>query len=156
MERKNAWTTYDEKDLQALEDVSKGYRAYLDGGKTERECVKETLAQAREAGYIDLAQAVAAGRKLKAGDKVYVNCMGKADDAVPSGRRRPWKRELTSWAHTSIPPASTLSRIPSMRTPPWPMLTPITMAASRNSTGWPGPWPSTAWWRKRTARWWKL
>ena len=27
MERKNAWTTYDEKDLQALEDVSKGYRA---------------------------------------------------------------------------------------------------------------------------------
>ena len=78
MERKNAWTTYDEKDLQALEDVSKGYRAYLDGGKTERECVKETLAQAREAGYIDLAQAVAAGRKLKAGDKVYVNCMGKA------------------------------------------------------------------------------
>ena len=78
MERKNAWTTYDEKDLQALEDVSKGYRAYLDGGKTERECVKETLAQAREAGYMDLAQAVAAGRKLKAGDKVYVNCMGKA------------------------------------------------------------------------------
>ena len=78
MERKNAWTTYDEKDLQELEDVSKGYRAYLDGGKTERECVKETLAQAREAGYIDLAQAVAAGRKLKAGDKVYVNCMGKA------------------------------------------------------------------------------
>ena len=78
MERKNAWTTYDEKDLQALEDVSKGYRAYLDGGKTERECVKETVAQAREAGYMDLAQAVAAGKKLKAGDKVYVNCMGKA------------------------------------------------------------------------------
>ena len=78
MERKNAWTTYDEKDLQALEDVSKGYRAYLDGGKTERECVKETVAQAREAGYIDLAEAVAAGKKLKAGDKVYVNCMGKA------------------------------------------------------------------------------
>ena len=91
MERKNAWTTYDEKDLQALEDVSKGYRAYLDGGKTERECVKETLAQAREAGYIDLAQAVAAGKKLKAGDKVYVNCMGKADDAVPSGRKAPGK-----------------------------------------------------------------
>ena len=78
MERKNAWTTYDEKDLQALEDVSKGYRAYLDGGKTERECVKETVAQAREAGYIDLAEAVAAGKKLKAGDKVFVNCMGKA------------------------------------------------------------------------------
>ena len=78
MERKNAWTTYDEKDLQALEDVSKGYRAYLDGGKTERECVKETVAQAREAGYMDLAQAMAAGKKLKAGDKVYVNCMGKA------------------------------------------------------------------------------
>ena len=45
--------------------MSKGYRAYLDGGKTERECVKETVAQAREAGYIDLAEAVAAGKKLK-------------------------------------------------------------------------------------------
>ena len=86
MERKNAWTTYDEKDLQALEDVSKGYRAYLDGGKTERECVKETVAQAREAGYMDLAQAVAAGKKLKAGDKVYVNCMGKAVMLVHLGK----------------------------------------------------------------------
>lgn len=62
MERKNAWTTYDEKDLQALEDVSKGYRAYLDGGKTERECVKETVAQAREAGYMDLARRWPPGR----------------------------------------------------------------------------------------------
>ena len=52
--------------------MRKGYRAYLDGGKTERECVKETVAQAREAGYMDLAQAVAAGKKLKAGDKVLM------------------------------------------------------------------------------------
>ena len=88
MERKNAWTTYDEKDLQALEDVSKGYRAYLDGGKTERECVKETLAQAREAGYIDLAQAVAAGRKLKAG---VCQLHGQGRDAVPSGQGAPGK-----------------------------------------------------------------
>jgi hypothetical protein len=38
MERPNAWTKYNEEALRALEELSGGYRAYLDGGKTEREC----------------------------------------------------------------------------------------------------------------------
>ena len=78
MERPNAWLNYDEAALAALEEVSRKYRAYLDGGKTERECVEETVALARTAGYIDLNDAIKAKRSLKAGDKVYVNCMGKA------------------------------------------------------------------------------
>ena len=36
MERKNAWETYDEKQLSALEAVCRRYRAFLDAGKTER------------------------------------------------------------------------------------------------------------------------
>ena len=40
MERPNAWLNYDEAALAALEEVSRKYRAYLDGGKTERECVE--------------------------------------------------------------------------------------------------------------------
>lgn len=78
MERPNAWLSYDEAALSALEEVSRKYRAYLDGGKTERECVDETVEIAKAAGYIDLNDAVKAGTALKAGDKVYVNCMGKA------------------------------------------------------------------------------
>ena len=78
MERKNAWNSYDLAELQKLEEVSKKYRRYLDNGKTERECVKETVELAKASGYVDLKDAIAAGKKLNPGDKVYVNVMDKA------------------------------------------------------------------------------
>lgn len=78
MERKNAWETYDEKQLSALEAVCRRYRAFLDAGKTERECAAETIRQAKAAGYRDLDAAIEAGEKLKAGDKFYCNVMGKS------------------------------------------------------------------------------
>ncbi len=78
MERKNAWETYDEKQLSALEAVCRRYRAFLDAGKTERECAAETIRQAKAAGYRDLDAAIEAGETLKAGDKVYCNVMGKS------------------------------------------------------------------------------
>ena len=78
MERPNAWKNYTPEDIEKLNDLSARYRAFLDGGKTERECVKETIALAEAKGYRDLAAIVKAGEKLKAGDKVYSNCMGKA------------------------------------------------------------------------------
>ena len=78
MERPNAWKKYDEAQLAALEAVSQKYRSYLDNGKTERECVTETVAIAEEKGYVNLNDAIKTGTPLKPGDKVYVNCMGKA------------------------------------------------------------------------------
>ena len=78
MERPNAWKNYDDEALAMLEAVSVRYRDFLDHGKTERECVTETVAAAQKAGYVDLEQAIAQQRALKPGDKVYVNCMGKA------------------------------------------------------------------------------
>ena len=78
MERPNAWKTYDEAALKQLETISRKYRAYLDNGKTERECVNETVEIAVKAGYTDLSDAIKAGMPLKPGAKVYVNCMGKA------------------------------------------------------------------------------
>ena len=78
MERPNAWTTYDAGALEALEAISEKYRSYLDYGKTERECVSETVAMAKSKGYVDLEDAILAGKPLHAGDKVFVNCMGKA------------------------------------------------------------------------------
>ncbi len=78
MERPNAWKTYTDADLTALETLSSKYRAFLDAGKTERECVLETVETAKANGYIDIQDAIAAGRRLMPGDKVYVNVMGKA------------------------------------------------------------------------------
>ena len=78
MERPNAWSTYDEAALAALEKTAAAYRVYLDNGKTERECVDETIKMAEKAGYVDIATLIDTGKQLKAGDKVYVNCMGKA------------------------------------------------------------------------------
>lgn len=78
MERKNAWTTYSEADLSELEAISQRYRAFLDAGKTERECVKEGIRLAEARGYADLKAIVAASGTLKPGDKVYCDCMGKA------------------------------------------------------------------------------
>jgi len=78
MERPNAWKTYDQTQLNELEAISKKYRKYLDNGKTERECVTETVEMAEKAGYVNLADAIKTGTPLKPGAKVYVNCMGKA------------------------------------------------------------------------------
>ena len=78
MERPNAWKTYDAAALASLEKTAAAYRAYLDNGKTERECVAETIEMAEKAGYVDLSTLLDGDKQLKAGDKVYVNCMGKA------------------------------------------------------------------------------
>ena len=48
MERKTAWNEYKKKDMKKLEKLNAGYRAFLDHGKTERECVKESVRQAEE------------------------------------------------------------------------------------------------------------
>ena len=78
MERKNAWTTYSDADLAKLNEICTGYAAFLDGGKTERECVAEAIEMAEAKGYRNLNDIIANGEKLSAGDCVYVNNMGKA------------------------------------------------------------------------------
>ncbi|MDR1800384.1 MAG: aminopeptidase [Lachnospiraceae bacterium] len=78
MEKKNAWNIYETEDLTKLEEVCAGYKKFLDAGKTERECVAESVRLASEVGYIDLEQAIKEKRSLKAGDKVYSVIMEKA------------------------------------------------------------------------------
>lgn len=78
MERKSVWNSYNKKQLAELEKLNKNYRAFLDRGKTERECVRETVRLAKEAGYRDLQDVIKKGETLSAGDKVYSVCMGKA------------------------------------------------------------------------------
>lgn len=77
MERKNAWTTFTEKQLEELEKLSKSYRNFLDEGKTERECTTYAIKEAEAKGYKNLDELIKSGAKLKAGDKVYRALMGK-------------------------------------------------------------------------------
>ena len=77
MYRKNAWEQYDEKELARLNAFAEKYKAYLDAGKTERECVTEAVRLAKESGFADLDEVIRQGGKLHAGDRVYRNWMGK-------------------------------------------------------------------------------
>lgn len=78
MERKNLWEIYDAKQLKELETLSDEYRAFLDNGKTERECIDTIVNMLEKAGYTELEKAAAAGRKLKKGDKIYSVWMNKS------------------------------------------------------------------------------
>lgn len=74
---KNLWLSYTEDQLTHLEQVTSDYKAYLDAGKTERECIREAVRMAKAAGYRDLNDVIAAGETLKTGDRVYAVCMEK-------------------------------------------------------------------------------
>lgn len=78
MEHKNVWETYSEEQLKELEALSTRYKMFLNAGKTERECVAQSVRLAEERGYQKLSDVIASGRQLAAGDKVYAVCMQKA------------------------------------------------------------------------------
>lgn len=77
MERKNAWLSYTKKEEKELKKLSEDYKAFLDAGKTERECVTELVKQAEAAGYVSLEEKLASGKKIKKGDKIYAVGMKK-------------------------------------------------------------------------------
>ena len=77
MERKNAWNTYGKREISELEELNSNYIDFLSDCKTERECVKETVRQAREKGYKSLEEVIEKGQPLKQGDKDYAVCMTK-------------------------------------------------------------------------------
>lgn len=78
MERKVAWLGYQDADSDKIAKLSNQYRMFLDNGKTERQCVSESIRLAKEAGYRDIAEYISAGKRLQPGDKVYAVNMGKA------------------------------------------------------------------------------
>ena len=78
MEKKNTWESYSDKQLKELEKFSGEYMNFLNQGKTERECIDTIVNQIEKEGYVELAQAVKAGKTLQKGDKVYSVCMNKS------------------------------------------------------------------------------
>lgn len=76
-EKKNLWSSYGEAAKKELHEINEKYKACLDAGKTERECVKISVKMAEEAGYKNIEDILKEGKSLKAGDKVYAVCMEK-------------------------------------------------------------------------------
>lgn len=71
---KNGYDRLYEGQPEAIDTFAKGYMAFLNNGKTERDCVTEAVFQAKAHGFA----AYNPGDKLKAGDKVYVERHGKS------------------------------------------------------------------------------
>lgn len=103
MERRNAWLDYTKKEVRELEKLNKEYRAFLDAGKTERECVIQAVKMAEKAGYRDLEDVLQAGDGLQAGDKVYSVNMKKSIALFQIGREPLEKGMAILGAHIDSP-----------------------------------------------------
>lgn len=75
MENQCAWEKYE--DTKAIFDFNEGYKRFISECKNERECVKEAIRLAKEKGYRDLKEVIKHQETLSAGDKVYIDHMGK-------------------------------------------------------------------------------
>lgn len=73
MYAKSAWKKYDCEQLKKVMEFNEDYKRFLSLGKTERECVKESVKIAKDYGFKELKEFTG----LKAGDKVYVTNKNK-------------------------------------------------------------------------------
>ena len=88
MERTNAWKKYQDEDKRkAVYDFAEGYRIFLSENKTERECAAFFVEEVKRAGFENLDEVIAAGKTLKAGDKVYAMNKKKMVAAFVIGKR---------------------------------------------------------------------
>lgn len=88
MERTNAWKKYQDEDKRkAVYDFAEGYRIFLSENKTERECAAFFVEEVKRAGFENLDEVIAAGKTLKAGNKVYAMNKKKMVAAFVIGKR---------------------------------------------------------------------
>ncbi len=85
MEGRNAGKQYGGADLAQVERLAADYIDFISANKTERECAAKAVEMARAAGYRSLDEAVASGKRLAPGDKVYAHTHGKSVILVQLG-----------------------------------------------------------------------
>lgn len=99
LEFKNGWNTIDEAEKKKVFEFGEGYKKYLDEGKTERECVKTTIALAESAGFKNLAEV----SSVKAGDKVYAVNKNKGIMLIVVGKEKISEGVNIAGAHIDAP-----------------------------------------------------
>ncbi len=98
-QKKNGYDRMDPEENQAMEDYCRGYKEFLDAGKTERECVDRAMAMAEAAGFRPYTR----GMELKAGDKVYCLNRGKSLMLAVMGKESLEKGANIGAAHIDSP-----------------------------------------------------
>ena len=78
---KNAYNELEDAVIEAAYDYAEGYKKYLDAGKTERECVKTSIAMLEEDGFVPYTF----GMPVTAGGKYYYNNRGRSLSAFVIG-----------------------------------------------------------------------
>src|SRR3712207_7882827 len=72
-----AWDKYSEKELKEVFLLNERYIQFMSNCKTERECIDEFVKIAEDNGYKNIQSIIEEDGRLKPGDKVYANNMGK-------------------------------------------------------------------------------
>jgi len=74
---KNAWEDLSSQDKDLTFAISKEYKKFLDIGKTERECTREIISQAKAKGFRNIQDLIKKKETLKEGMKIYSSYKGK-------------------------------------------------------------------------------
>ncbi len=98
---KNAWENTADKDQ--VFSFCNDYKAFLDKGKTERECVKEAVERAEKLGFKDFDSIIKKGLTVKAGDKLYRVIKNKAAIFAVAGVKSIEKGTRMLGAHIDSP-----------------------------------------------------
>jgi len=98
-----AWDKYSQKELKSVFALADRYIDFMSRCKTERECVEEFRSRAEKAGYKNLQDFIKEKKKLKAGDKVYAELMGKTIALFVIGKRPLEDGMLILGAHIDSP-----------------------------------------------------
>ena len=98
-EQKNGYDLIDTKERLAMEEYNRGYMAYLDESRMEREAVKNAIAMAEKHGFVEYKF----GMELKPGTKIYRNNRGKALLLAVIGKKSLSEGAVIAGAHVDSP-----------------------------------------------------
>ncbi len=98
-EQKNGYDLIDTEERLKVEDYCKGYMAYLDRSRMEREAVANAIEQAEDLGFVEYVP----GMALKAGDKIYKNNRGKSLILAVIGKKPLSEGAVIAGAHVDSP-----------------------------------------------------
>lgn len=97
--QKNGYDTMSTQQRVDMEDYCRGYMAFLNEARTEREAVKIAIEMAEDKGFVEYVD----GMKLAPGDKVYCNNRSKALMLAVIGRKSLEEGCVIAGAHVDSP-----------------------------------------------------
>lgn len=97
--QKNGYDTMSTQQRIDMEDYCRGYMAFLNKARTEREAVKIAIEMAEDKGFVEYVD----GMKLSPGDKVYCNNRSKALMLAVIGRKSLEEGCVIAGAHVDSP-----------------------------------------------------